>query len=104
MAPCPGGFLCAAAFALAQEDDDEETTEADDQSQAAEAEDSVETVVVTGSRIARVGVGAVAPTSSCSTKHAIRATGEFTLPRVLQQLPQNANPTNATYVVRGSTA
>ena len=27
----------------------------------------------------------------------IRATGEFTLPRVLQQLPQNTNPTNATY-------
>ena len=29
----------------------------------------------------------------------IRASGEFTLPRVLQQLPQNTNPTNAT---RGS--
>ncbi len=27
----------------------------------------------------------------------IRASGEFTLPRVLQQLPQNTNPTNATY-------
>ena len=30
-------------------------------------------------------------------QQAIRATGEFTLSRVLQQLPQNVNGTNATY-------
>ncbi|MDE0193558.1 MAG: TonB-dependent receptor, partial [Gammaproteobacteria bacterium] len=84
----------ATAFAAAQEDDDEADT--DDQSQAAEAEGPVETVVVTGSRVARQP-SELSRNVIVLDEQAIRATGEFTLPRVLQQLPQNTNPTNATY-------
>ena len=84
----------ATGFAAAQEDDDEADT--DDQSQAAEAEGPVETVVVTGSRVAREP-SELSRNVIVLDEQAIRATGEFTLPRVLQQLPQNTNPTNATY-------
>ena len=86
----------ATAFAVAQEDDDEETTEAEEQSQAVDAEGPVETVVVTGSRVARQP-SELSRNVIVLDEQAIRATGEFTLPRVLQQLPQNTNPTNATY-------
>ena len=86
----------AAAFAVAQEDDDQETTETEEESQAAEAEGPVETVVVTGSRVAREP-SELSRNVIVLDEQAIRATGEFTLPRVLQQLPQNTNPTNATY-------
>ena len=82
----------ATAFAVAQEDDDE-TTDTEEQSQA---EGPVETVVVTGSRVARQP-SELSRNVIVLDEEAIRATGEFTLPRVLQQLPQNTNPTNATY-------
>ncbi|MCY3840513.1 MAG: TonB-dependent receptor, partial [Gammaproteobacteria bacterium] len=84
----------ATAFAVAQEDDDEETTEPEEQSQ--DADGPVETVVVTGSRVAR-NPSELSRNVIVLDEQAIRATGEFTLPRVLQQLPQNTNPTNATY-------
>ena len=83
----------ATTFAVAQEGDDEETEE---QSQAADAEGPVETVVVTGSRVAR-SPSELSRNVIVLDAEAIRATGEFTLARVLQQLPQNTNPTNATY-------
>ena len=83
----------ATAFAVAQEDDEEET---EGEPQAAEAEGPVETVVVTGSRVAREP-SELSRNVIVLDQQAIRATGEFTLPRVLQQLPQNTNPTNATY-------
>ena len=78
----------ATAFALAQEDDDE--------SSDADAEGNVETVVVTGSRLAR-SPAELSRNVIVLDRQAILATGEFTLARVLQQLPQNTNPTNATY-------
>lgn len=82
------------SVAVAQEpEQDEEDAEA----QASEAESTtVETVVVTGSRIARQP-SELSRNVIVLDRHAIRATGEFTLPRVLQQLPQNVNGTNATY-------
>ena len=86
----------ATAFAVAQEDDGGETTEAEEQTEAAEADGPVETVVVTGSRVARQP-SELSRNVIVLDEQAIRATGEFTLPRVLQQLPQNTNPTNATY-------
>ena len=86
----------ASAFAVAQEEgEEEETTEAEEQSEASDSEGPVETVVVTGSRVARQP-SEMSRNVIVLDEHAIRATGEFTLPRVLQQLPQNTNPTNAT--------
>lgn len=84
----------ATAFAAAQEDD-EETTETE-QAGTADAEGPVETVVVTGSRVAR-NPSELSRNVIVLDEQAIKATGEFTLARVLQQLPQNTNPTNATY-------
>ena len=78
----PGGM------AVAQEDDDEDAAQA--------SEEQTETVVVTGTRLAREHTD-VSRNVIVLDRDAIRATGEFTVPRVLQQLPQNLNPTNATY-------
>ncbi|MCE2425772.1 MAG: TonB-dependent receptor [Pseudomonadales bacterium] len=61
-----------------------------------QAAEDVEVVVVTGSRLAREP-SELSRNVIVLDREAIRATGEFTLPRVLQQLPQNTNPTNATY-------
>ena len=72
----------------------QETEEAEETSQASGEE--AETVVVTGTRLAREHTE-LSRNVIVLDRDAIRATGEFTLPRVLQQLPQNLNPTNATY-------
>ena len=85
----------ATASAAAQEDD-EDTNETEEQTQAADADGPVETVVVTGSRVAREP-SELSRNVIVLDEQAIKATGEFTLARVLQQLPQNTNPTNATY-------
>ena len=70
--------------------------EADADEDEEEAAEDVEVVVVTGSRLAREP-SELSRNVIVLDREAIRATGEFTLPRVLQQLPQNTNPTNATY-------
>ena len=70
--------------------------EADADEEEEEAAEDVEVVVVTGSRLAREP-SELSRNVIVLDREAIRATGEFTLPRVLQQLPQNTNPTNATY-------
>ena len=70
--------------------------EADADEEEEEAAEDVEVVVVTGSRLAREP-SELSRNVIVLDQEAIRATGEFTLPRVLQQLPQNTNPTNATY-------
>ncbi len=70
--------------------------EADEDEAEAEATEEVEVVVVTGSRLARQP-SELSRNVIVLDQEAIRATGEFTLPRVLQQLPQNTNATNATF-------
>lgn len=77
--------------AVAQEDEEES-----DAGQTRATEEQTETVVVTGTRLAREHTE-LSRNVIVLDREAIRATGEFTLPRVLQQLPQNLNPTNATY-------
>lgn len=72
----------------------QETEEGEETSQASEEE--AETIVVTGTRLAREHTD-LSRNVIVLDRDAIRATGEFTLPRVLQQLPQNLNATNATY-------
>ena len=80
-------------IAVAQEqDEDAAETEASE----TESEDVLETVVVTGSRLTG-NPSELSRNVIVMDRQDIRATGEFTLPRVLQQLPQNTNPTNATY-------
>ena len=85
--------MAAAAFVVspiaAQEADEDEEDEE-------EATEEVEVVVVTGSRLARQP-SELSRSVIVLDQEAIRATGEFTLPRVLQQLPQNTNATNATF-------
>ena len=71
------------------QDDTEDVTDSD-------ADDMVEMVVVTGSRIART------PSEQSRNvvvldEQDIKAAGELTLYRVLRQLPQNLNSTNATH-------
>ena len=87
-------------IAVAQEQEQDEEQDEDDvaETQASEAESTaeVETVIVTGSRIARQP-SELSRNVIVLDQQAIRATGEFTLSRVLQQLPQNVNGTNATY-------
>ena len=81
--------------AVAQEQD-EDAAEAVASGNETESEDELETVLVTGSRLA----GSPSDLSRnviVMDRQDIRASGEFTLARVLQQLPQNTNPTNATY-------
>ena len=78
---------------MAQESD-EDAAEAE--ASETESEDELETVVVTGSRLAG-SPSELSRNVIVMDRQDIRATGEFTLPRVLQQLPQNTNPTNATY-------
>ena len=75
-----------AQAALGQDGDDDDEAE----------DESVETVVVTGSRIARQP-SEVSSNIIILDQEAIRATGELTVARVLQQLPQNVNATNPTY-------
>ena len=72
----------------------QEAGETGDASQGDEEE--AETIVVTGTRLAREHTD-LSRNVIVLDREAIRATGEFTLPRVLQQLPQNLNATNATY-------
>ena len=61
-----------------------------------EAEQSVEVVVVTGSRLARTP-SELSRDVIILDRDAIVNSGELTLPRLLRQLPQNVNATNETY-------
>lgn len=86
----------ATASAVAQEDEDEETTE------ATELEDApvrpavdIEEVVVTGTRLVREP-SELSRDVIVLDEDAIIASGELTLPRLLRQLPQNINATNET--------
>ena len=81
-------------IAFAQETD-EDAAEAEASGSETESEDELETVVVTGSRLTG-NPSELSRNVIVMDRQDIRATGEFTLPRVLQQLPQNTNPTNAT--------
>lgn len=89
----------ATAFAVAQEDADDED---EDTTEATELEDApvrpavdVEVVVVTGSRLAREP-SELSRDVIVLDEDAIIASGELTLPRLLRQLPQNVNATNET--------
>ncbi|MCY3819798.1 MAG: TonB-dependent receptor [Gammaproteobacteria bacterium] len=88
-------ILSTGGIANAQEEE-EEGDEAAAELPEGDSDEEVEMVVVTGSRIART------PSEQSRNvvvldEQDIRATGELTLYRVLRQLPQNVNSTNATY-------
>ena len=81
---------------IANAQEEEEEAEAEVELPEGDSDEDVELVVVTGSRIART------PSEQSRNvvvldEQDIRATGELTLYRVLRQLPQNVNSTNATY-------
>ena len=82
-------------IAVAQEQD-EDAAEAEASGNETGSEDELETVLVTGSRLA-ANPSELSRNVIVLDRQDIRASGEFTLSRVLQQLPQNTNPTNATY-------
>jgi outer membrane receptor protein involved in Fe transport len=89
--------LGSANMAWAQEQEpEEEVDETAMESQESDDDDEIEMVVVTGSRLART------PSETSRNvvvldRQDIKAAGELTLYRVLRQLPQNVNSTNATY-------
>lgn len=93
-------LLLAAMFGTAgianAQEEEEEGEDIAAESEEIDSDDEVELVVVTGSRLARM------PSETSRNvvvldEQDIRATGELTLYRVLRQLPQNVNSTNATY-------
>ena len=84
-----------AGIANAQEEE-EEGEEVAAESEEVDSDEEVELVVVTGSRLART------PSEQSRNvvvldEQDIKAAGELTLYRVLRQLPQNLNSTNATH-------
>ena len=93
-------LLLAAMFGTAgianAQEEEEEGEEIAAESEEVDSDEEVELVVVTGSRLART------PSEQSRNvvvldEQDIKATGELTLYRVLRQLPQNLNSTNATY-------
>ena len=82
-----------AANAQEQEEEGDETAA---ESQESDSDEEVELLVVTGSRIAQ-DPSQLSRNVVVLDQDFIKATGELTLDRVLRQLPQNVNSTNATY-------
>ena len=89
-------LLVAAAVATPSALAQDAGTEDEGDEAGEESDGRVETVVVTGSRIARQP-SEISSNIIILDQDAIRATGELTVARVLQQLPQNLNATNPTY-------
>lgn len=90
-------MFSVAGIANAQEQgEEEEGDETAAESQEVDPDEEIELLVVTGSRIAQ-DPSQLSRNVVVLDRDFIRATGELTLDRVLRQLPQNVNSTNATY-------